>query len=176
MSRKNRDVFSEIIVGIFMVAVLALLAYFTIVISGVDLLMGRAKTTGTFVFRDVGGLKERDSVMYRGMKVGAVERIELGASNITVRVKVDSDVVMRSTAPTFMPRYITLSRSFSPPTSWNTNVADFFARPSRRSTPDITIVKYARSASTATMKMPTITSAKTSLFFLLIVSSPASQA
>ena len=97
MSRKNRDVFSEIIVGIFMVAVLALLAYFTIVISGVDLLMGRAKTTGTFVFRDVGGLKERDSVMYRGMKVGAVERIELGASNITVRVKVDSDVVMRET-------------------------------------------------------------------------------
>lgn len=97
MSRKNKDVFSEIIVGIFMVAVLALLAYFTIVISGVDLLMGRAKTTGTFVFRDVGGLKERDSVMYRGMKVGAVERIELGASNITVRVKVDSDVVMRET-------------------------------------------------------------------------------
>ena len=97
MSRKNKDVFSEIIVGIFMVAVLALLAYFTIVISGVDLLIGRAKTTGTFVFRDVGGLKERDSVMYRGMKVGAVERIELGASNITVRVKVDSDVTMRET-------------------------------------------------------------------------------
>ncbi len=97
MSRKNRDVFSEMVVGIFMVAVLALLAYFTIVISGVDLLMGRAKTTATFVFRDVGGLKERDSVMYRGMKVGAVERIELGASNITVRVKVDSDVVMRET-------------------------------------------------------------------------------
>ena len=97
MSRKNRDVFSEIVVGIFMVAVLALLAYFTIVISGVDLLMGRAKTTATFEFRDVGGLKERDSVMYRGMKVGAVERIELGASNITVRVKVDSDVTMRET-------------------------------------------------------------------------------
>jgi phospholipid/cholesterol/gamma-HCH transport system substrate-binding protein len=97
MSRKNSDVFAEVIVGIFMVAVLALLAYFTIVISGVDLLLGRAKTSATFVFRDVGGLKERDSVMYRGMKVGAVEHIELGASNITVRVKVDSDVVLRET-------------------------------------------------------------------------------
>ncbi len=97
MSRKNSDVFAEVIVGIFMVAVLALLAYFTIVISGVDLLLGRAKTSATFVFRDVGGLKERDSVMYRGMKVGAVERIELGSSNITVRVKVDSDVVLRET-------------------------------------------------------------------------------
>ena len=97
MSRKNSDVFAEVIVGIFMVAVLALLAYFTIVISGVDLLLGRAKKSATFVFQDVGGLKERDSVMYRGMKVGAVERIELGSSNITVRVKVDSDVVMRET-------------------------------------------------------------------------------
>ena len=97
MSRKNRDVFSEMVVGIFMVAVLALLAYFTIVISGVDLLMGRAKASATIVFRDVGGLKERDSVMYRGMKVGAVERIVLGPSNITVRVKVDSDVTIRET-------------------------------------------------------------------------------
>ena len=97
MSRKNSDVFAEVIVGIFMVAVLALLAYFTIVISGVDLLLGRAKKSATFVFQDVGGLKERDSVMYRGMKVGAVERIELGSSNITVRVKVDSSVVMRET-------------------------------------------------------------------------------
>lgn len=97
MSRKNRDVFSEMVVGVFMVAVLALLAYFTIVISGVDMLMGRAKATATIVFRDVGGLKERDSVMYRGMKVGAVERIELGASNITVRARVDSDVVIRET-------------------------------------------------------------------------------
>ena len=97
MSRKNSDVFAEVIVGIFMVAVLALLAYFTIVISGVDLMLGRAKASATFVFKDVGGLKERDSVMYRGMKVGAVERIELGSSNITVRVKVDSDVVMRET-------------------------------------------------------------------------------
>ena len=33
MSRKNKDVFSEFIVGVFMVAVIALLVYFTIVIS-----------------------------------------------------------------------------------------------------------------------------------------------
>ena len=97
MSRKNKDVFSEMVVGIFMVAVLALLAYFTIVISGVDIVMGRAKTEASFVFTDVGGLKERDSVMYRGMKVGAVERIELGASNIVVKVKVDSGVTLRET-------------------------------------------------------------------------------
>ena len=95
MSRKSKDLFSEVIVGLFMVAVLALLAYFTIVISGVDLLMGRAKTSATIVFRDVGGLKERDSVVYRGMKVGAIEKISLGASNILVSVKIDRDVVLR---------------------------------------------------------------------------------
>ena len=33
MSKKNSDVFSEVIVGIFMVAVIALLGYFTIIIS-----------------------------------------------------------------------------------------------------------------------------------------------
>ena len=42
MSSKRRDSFSEAIVGIFMLAVLALLVYFTIVISGVDMLGGRS--------------------------------------------------------------------------------------------------------------------------------------
>ena len=95
MSRKNRDVFSEMVVGIFMMAVLALLAYFTIVISGVDLLMGRAKSTATFVFHDVGGLKERDSVMYRGMKVGVIDHIDLSKTNVVMIVRVTSDVVLR---------------------------------------------------------------------------------
>ena len=44
MSRRKRsDAFSEAIVGLFMIAVLALLVYFTIVISGVDVLKGRQK-------------------------------------------------------------------------------------------------------------------------------------
>lgn len=98
MSRKNKDVFSEFIVGVFMVAVLALLVYFTIVISGVDLLAGREKTTATITFTDVGGLKERDNVIYRGMKVGTVEQIKLAPSNIVVTVKIDRDVVLRKSA------------------------------------------------------------------------------
>ncbi len=98
MSRKNKDVFSEFIVGVFMVAVLALLVYFTIVISGVDLFAGREKTTATITFTDVGGLKERDNVIYRGMKVGTVEQIKLAPSNIVVTVKIDRDVVLRKSA------------------------------------------------------------------------------
>ena len=97
MSRKNNDVFSEVVVGIFMVAVIALLGYFTIIISGVDMVFGRQRAQATIAFKDVGGLKERDNVVYRGMKVGTVDKITLGASNILVQVSVDDDVVLRQT-------------------------------------------------------------------------------
>ena len=95
MSKKNSDVFSEVIVGIFMVAVIALLGYFTIIISGMDVMFGRKRATATIAFNDVGGLKERDNVIYRGMKVGTVDRIILGQSNILVEASVDDDVVLR---------------------------------------------------------------------------------
>jgi phospholipid/cholesterol/gamma-HCH transport system substrate-binding protein len=92
---KSNDVFSEVIVGVFMVAVLSLLAYFTIVISGVDLVLGRAMTSATVEFPDVGGLKERDSVVYRGMKVGTVDSIALSPKAIIVKINVAKEVVLR---------------------------------------------------------------------------------
>lgn len=95
--KKNSDVFSEVVVGVFMVAVLALLVYFTVVISGVDVLFGREKALARIAFTDVGGLKERDNVVYRGMKVGIVEKIELAPTNVMVTVLVDRDVVLRAT-------------------------------------------------------------------------------
>ena len=93
--KKNSDLFSELIVGVFMVAVLVLLAYFTIVISGVELLQGKSRVHVVAHFGDVGGLKERDNVVYRGMKVGSVERIELGADHIVVTALVERNVVLR---------------------------------------------------------------------------------
>lgn len=95
--KKNSDVFSEVVVGVFMVAVLALLVYFTVVISGVDVLFGREKALARIAFTDVGGLKERDNVVYRGMKVGIVEKIELAPTNVMVTVLVDRGVVLRET-------------------------------------------------------------------------------
>lgn len=92
---KSNDIFSEVIVGVFMVAVLSLLVYFTIVISGVDLVLGRAMTTANVEFPDVGGLKERDSVVYRGMKVGSVDEIKLAPKSISVKINVAKDVVLR---------------------------------------------------------------------------------
>lgn len=95
MSTKRKDSFSEIVVGLFMLAVLALLVYFTIVISGVDVLGGRSRIQATVTFTDVGGLKEHDSVMYRGTKVGSVEDIILGEEDLKVVIEVDRDVVLR---------------------------------------------------------------------------------
>lgn len=96
--KRNRDAFSEAITGVFMTAVLALLAYFTIVISGIDLFSGRARVPVRASFVDVGGLKTRDNVIYRGMKVGTVEDISLGDTNVTVTMAVDKDVVLRDSA------------------------------------------------------------------------------
>ena len=95
MKRKKSDIFAETIVGVFMAAVLALLAYFTIVISGVDILVGRAKVPVSVEFTDVGGLKDRDSVMYRGMKVGVIDAIDLSGTNVKLVARINADVVLR---------------------------------------------------------------------------------
>lgn len=95
MKKKRSDVFAETIVGVFMAAVLALLAYFTIVISGVDILAGRKKVPVAIEFLDVGGLKERDSVMYRGMKVGTIDTINLNGGRVTMLAQIDANVVLR---------------------------------------------------------------------------------
>lgn len=95
MSKANRDLFSEVAVGIFMLAVLSLLVYFTVIISGVDILRGQRSRTICVSFDSVGGLKTRDSVMYRGTKVGLVDRIEITSSNLLVYAEIDDAVVLR---------------------------------------------------------------------------------
>ena len=94
--RKSNDAFSHAVVGFFMAALVALLAYFTIVVSGVDLVSGRGRRPVVIAFEQVGGLKEHDNVMYRGTKVGSVDRIEVTPSNLVVTASVDEGVVLRS--------------------------------------------------------------------------------
>ena len=95
MTRKNGDAFAEAVVGVFMLAVLALLGYFTIVISGVDILSGHEKVFVNVMFESVGGLKDHDNVMYRGTKVGPVDRETVTPSNLVVRIGIDSAVRLR---------------------------------------------------------------------------------
>lgn len=93
---KKSEAFSQFVVGVFMVVVLLLLAYFTIVISGVDVLSRRDRVTLRVAFDGVGGLKDRDNVMYRGTKVGAVDHVEVTPSNLVVYAEVDAGVVLRA--------------------------------------------------------------------------------
>ena len=96
MSRKRSNAFAEFITGVFMLVVLALLAYFTIIISGVDLIRGRERVRVEIEFDGVGGLKDHDNVMYRGTKVGTVEDVELTESNLVAVIEIDKSVVLRT--------------------------------------------------------------------------------
>ena len=96
MSRKRSNAFSEFVTGLFMLVVLALLAYFTIVISGVDLIRGRERIQVSIMFDGVGGLKDHDNVMYRGTKVGTVEDVILTETNLVAVVEIDKSVVLRT--------------------------------------------------------------------------------
>ena len=96
MSRRRNDVFSEAVVGLFMLIVLALLIYFTVVISGVDVFTGGSRVRVRAVFSQVGGLKDHDNVMYRGTKVGVVERVAVTPTNLVVHMSVDGSVVLRT--------------------------------------------------------------------------------
>ena len=93
--KKNSEVFTEVIVGAFMAAVLGLLIYFTIIISGVDVFSGRAKVSRDAFFTDVGGLKVRDSVILRGMPVGSVDRMKLDNGGVKVTLLLQPDVVFK---------------------------------------------------------------------------------
>jgi len=93
--KKNKEVFSEVIVGTFMVAVLGLLVYFTIIISGVEVFNGKSRAPVTVHFQDVGGLKVRDSVVLRGMTVGSVSDMRLDNSGVTITLQIQQTVKFR---------------------------------------------------------------------------------
>lgn len=93
--KKKSESFTQALVGLFMITVLLLLGYFTIVISGVDVLAGRNRVPVKFAFSQVGGLKDRDNVMYRGTKVGAIEEVVVTPSNLVVTAMIDPSVILR---------------------------------------------------------------------------------
>lgn len=96
MSKRKSNAFSQAIVGFFMVIVIALLGYFTIVISGVELVGGKKRRVIEIAFANAGGLKDHDNVMFRGTKVGIIERVRVTPSNLVVRADIDESVALRS--------------------------------------------------------------------------------
>lgn len=95
MRKKNSELFSELLVGVFVVAVLCLLCYFTVVISGRDLFAGRQRTTVQVKFSDVGGLKLRDTVRIRGMAVGEVTSLKFSNGGVLVKLSLEPDFTFK---------------------------------------------------------------------------------
>ena len=93
--KKSSGFGSEVLVGLFMVAVLGLLFYFTVIISGSDLLSGRRWVSTEVTFANVGGLKVRDSVVVRGMVVGSVSDMQIEREGVRVRLSLNPDVTFR---------------------------------------------------------------------------------
>jgi phospholipid/cholesterol/gamma-HCH transport system substrate-binding protein len=95
MKKKNSELFAELLVGAFVVAVLCLLAYFTVVISGRDLFSARQRTAIQVKFPDVGGLKVRDSVRIRGMAVGEVTDLNFANGGVMVKLSLEPDLTFK---------------------------------------------------------------------------------
>lgn len=92
-NNRRQDVTVEIVVGAFVFAVFLVLAFFSIAISKNSLL--RETYPLTVWFPDVGGLKDGENVLMRGLKVGIVKRIRLSSSDrggVDVELQLDRPV------------------------------------------------------------------------------------
>lgn len=96
MAAKNRSLLPEVITGVFVTAIVALLAFFTIVISGMDLIRGRKSVVRTVHFSHVGALKEQDPVLVRGMKVGSVQHLRLGEDCVIVTLRLTEEAELHT--------------------------------------------------------------------------------
>ncbi|MEI7946058.1 MAG: MlaD family protein [bacterium] len=95
MKHKNSELFSELLVGVFVATVLVVLFYFTVIISGHELFTGQQRTFVNIKFTDVGGLKVRDTVRVRGMAVGEVANLKFEDGGVLVKVSLQSELVFK---------------------------------------------------------------------------------
>ncbi len=93
MTKINREVSIEILVGLFMFVVLIALSVFTIVLSREKL--WQDSYSYEFVFTEIGGLREGDAVYLRGMSVGRVKQTQLEKSRVHVFVTLDVPITLR---------------------------------------------------------------------------------
>jgi phospholipid/cholesterol/gamma-HCH transport system substrate-binding protein len=92
MSKSTRD----LVVGLFVLAGLATLAYLALQVGGVEG-NGKGGLELSAEFAEIGGLKERAPVVVSGVRVGRVKRIELTPD---LRAVVTLDVDARYKLPT----------------------------------------------------------------------------
>lgn len=95
MANKPKGYIQEVLTGIFVLAVVILLGYFTIVISGGGVLGSMEEVEYTATFDNVGALKLQDPVFVRGLKVGSVQKMILRPDGVSVTFRMHPDVKLR---------------------------------------------------------------------------------
>ena len=93
MNKYRREVTIEIMVGLFMFAVLIALGFFTIVLSSDK--WWEESYQYEFVFPEISGLREGDNVYLRGMNVGRVKQTTLQDGHVNVYVTLDVPLELR---------------------------------------------------------------------------------
>ncbi len=93
--KKQSDIFSELMVGIFVLAVLVVLIFFTVIVSGAEIFTGHKRVTRHALFSDIGGLRKNDNVILRGMTVGSVTGMKLEENNVRVAMTIDTNVQLK---------------------------------------------------------------------------------
>ncbi len=91
--RIARQMRIEIMVGFFVLAIFALLAYFTIILSG--RVIFRPTYEMEVVFDKVMGLRDGDHVGSRGMSIGEIKELKLLEDGVHVYAELDVEVQMR---------------------------------------------------------------------------------
>ncbi len=95
MANKSQSHLQEILTGIFVVAVVGVLIFFTIIISGMDLIHGSKSMQRQVMFTHIGTLKVQDPVYVRGLKVGNVQSLALRDGGVLVTLRMNTAVTLR---------------------------------------------------------------------------------
>ncbi|MDO5462514.1 MAG: MlaD family protein [bacterium] len=95
MSHQPKGYIQEVLTGIFVLAVVLLLGYFTIVISGTNFLNPTKEVEYQVTFENVGALKVQDPVFVRGLKVGSVQKMALRSDGVIVTFRMNPDVQLK---------------------------------------------------------------------------------
>lgn len=94
MNQVKRSYMQEVIVGLFMTTIFGVLIFFTVIISGVDLIRGHSRIRRVVQFDTVGSLHVQDNVIVRGMHVGSVESLKLRKDHIEATILIDGSVAI----------------------------------------------------------------------------------
>lgn len=88
--KNKKNINTEVLVGLFLFAMIIALGVFTIVLGGSKVL--KSQYNYEIIFNEIGGLQEGDGVFLRGKKIGYVKNTILNQENVNVILSLDFPV------------------------------------------------------------------------------------